>query len=1380
MDKETRSAIERATQKARRILEADFAEQLEGTYEVLLSGVVAPRAGAHLSPRQHAVRERIVASIEHRRAAGEKPAEAVSSYLRDAAFTVLNRFAALEMIEARGLTQECVRKGEQSSGYREFIGLAPGVALLPGGEGYRIYLECLFDELSTEVKVLFDRRDPVSALWPRRAAFDELLGVLNAPELAAVWGEDETIGWVYQYFNSGDERRAMREASQAPRNSRELAVRNQFFTPRYVVRFLTENTLARIWIEMMGEGDGASRIAERCDFLVRNAERRGPRVKKDPRDLKLLDPACGSGHFLLYSFDLLLSIYEEAWADPTAAVSATTGRTLRDDYPDLASLRRAAPALILEQNLHGVDIDSRCAQIAALALWLRAQRAWQEAKVSANVRPRITETHIIVAEPMPGDEALVEEFAATLDPPLLGSLFRKMVAEMRFAGELGTLVRVESLLAEEIRRANVEYNQQKKTTGYLPGLEPPLTQGNLDFSQIDDDAFFDRVEQLLLGSLRQFAESAGGGPAVRKHLFAGDAAQGIALVDIVRMKYDVVLMNPPFGACGFASKKEFERAYRRSKTNIYAAFVERGTELLDSLGLLGAVTSRSGFFLTTYHQWREEVLLRDCAPVVLADLGTGVLDGALVEVAAYCLGRGVKTTNVFRLLECEPKEDQLRAMAKRSGSEEDAHRYVVNFQSFLKLPRSPFAYWVREELLELFSRLPRLGEEYTAARGAYTTADFRFYRLLWEVPINSLARSRSNRREDKGDVPLAKGGAWSPFYQDFHLAIRWNSDGAEAKALLSAYRDAKGWGADWSACLNGHSHYFRPGLTWARRSQRGLSMKVMPSACIFADIGPALFVDGDHREGLLALLAVVNSAIYRRLVQMLMAFGKFEVGVIQRTPVPVLEGESRRLLSSLARDGWSNGRAAVSGTETSCAFVLPWLIRTAGCSLRERGIESENLFAERAAAASDLLLRIDKSCLLLYGVEELGQGSTPESLSGDGGEPGLGGDAWLEEESGPEASELQEEPGSEAMDIEELSADLVSWVVGVSFGRFDANLATGERPIPSEPDPFDPLPVCSPGMLAGDDGLPLAEAPPGYAIDFPSDGILVDDPGHARDCVLAARTVFDVIFRQDADLRWNEAAAILDPKASSLRDWLRRTFFDRHIKVYSKSRRKAPIYWQVATPSASYSVWLYAHRLTADTFFHVLHDVIAPKLGLEERKLLALTQEAGPNPTVSQRKGIAGQEAFVDELRALREEITRVAPLWNPDLDDGVLLTMAPLWRLVPHNRAWQKELKAAWDSLCTGEYDWAHVAMHLWPERVISRCATDRSLAIAHGLEEVFWEEDSKGKWAARKKSLTPVGTLVAERTSPAVKAALKDLLDAPVPPGAVRATRRGARRNG
>ena len=127
------------------------------------------------------------------------------------------------------------------------------------------------------------------------------------------------------------------------------------------------------------------------------------------------------------------------------------------------------------------------------------------------------------------------------------------------------------------------------------------------------------------------------------------------------------------------------------------------------------------------------------------------------------------------------------------------------------------------------------------------------------------------------------------------------------------------------------------------------------------------------------------------------------------------------------------------------------------------------------------------------------------------------------------------------------------------------------------------------------------------------------------------------------------------------------------------------------------------------------------------------------------------------------DEVKRVAPLWNPNLDDGVVLAMAPLWRLVPQHKPWQKELKSRWDELCAGKYDWAHVAMHLWPERVVPKCATDRSLAIAHGLEDELWVSVEGEKWKPRTTPLRPLADLIRDRSSPAVKAALNSLLEAP-----------------
>ncbi len=640
MEKEQRQKLERLTQAARRLLEQEFREQLEGRYDVLLDGRIGLAPGAHLSEQERMVWQRIVAAIAHRRRPGVSSAEAVMGYRREAAFHTLNRFVALKMLEARELVKECISNGAESKGFNEFKLMAPGLIQLPDG-GYRIYIESLLDELGRQVGVLFNRLDPATLLWPRRQAFTTLLELLNDPELAAVWQEDETIGWVYQYFNGEDERRQMRAESQAPRNSRELAVRNQFFTPRYVVQFLTDNSLGQLWVEMR---QGSTRLAE-LDYLVKDSERL-PRPAKDPRDLRVLDPACGSGHFLLYCFDLLAGdpsrglagIYLEAWRAEEQPPSQATGNSLRHDYPTQEALLKAVPELILRHNLHGVDIDPRAAQIAALALWMRAQRGFQEAGIPAAERPPIRRTNVVTAEPMPGDQLLVHEFSTGLEPRVLGELFQQMVEAMKLAGELGSLLRIDRALESAVAEARRQFVAEEQLQ--LPVFEQPSRQLGFDLSGISDASFFDSAEERIVAALAAYAAQAPASMTVRRRLFAEDAAQGIAFIDLIRQRYDAVLMNPPFGAASLAAKREFETAYPRTKNDLYAAFVERGIELLQPGGYLGAITSRTGFFLSSFQRWREEVLLQEAPPTVFADLGQGVLDSAMVEVAAYCLRKG--------------------------------------------------------------------------------------------------------------------------------------------------------------------------------------------------------------------------------------------------------------------------------------------------------------------------------------------------------------------------------------------------------------------------------------------------------------------------------------------------------------------------------------------------------------------------------------------------------------------------------------------------------------------------------------------------------------------------------------------------------------------
>lgn len=739
-------------------------------------------------------------------------------------------------------------------------------------------------------------------------------------------------------------------------------------------------------------------------------------------------------------------------------------------------------------------------------------------------------------------------------------------------------------------------------------------------------------------------------------------------------------------------------------------------------------------------------------------------------------------TVFLRLLEAEDKERALLGLAHMNRGPGGRQRFDTDPVEFSVVPRSPFAYWVSERVRDLFLKLPPFEMEgRTAKHGAATLDDMRFLRLASEVT-----------QHFPEWVPFAKGGNYSPHYADISMMLNWATDGREVKA----YVEAKVGSA--SRTIQATDYYFRPALTWTAATTLEFSIRALPSGCVFGHRGPCVFTE--DQTSLPCLLALLGSSIFRFIVSLSLGLAdagrrSYEVGIIQRTPVPGLLPADESALASLARDAWSLKRALDTRTEYSHAFSLPALLQSPSTTLAARATAWADRVRSTDTELTAIQAEIDDRCFALYDINDEDRKAITEGFGGTAAAPPTdAAEADAESASAPvsssasdpttsarraaddaDFSDESDESTLAIADATALTADLLSWSIGVAFGRFDLRLATGERALPPEPDPFDPLPVCSPGMLTGADGLPCATPPSGYPIDIPQDGVLLDDPGHPRDLTASARAVFDFVFGADADARWQEAAGILDPKNHDLRAFVARAFFEQHLKRYSKSRRKAPIYWQLATPSASYSVWLYAHRLTPETFFHVLHDVVAPKLGLEERKLLSLTQESGPNPTASQRKEIAGQEAFVDELRAFRGEVTRVAPLWKPDLDDGVLLTMAPLWRLVPQHRAWQKELKAAWDSLCAGEYDWAHAAMHLWPERVVPKCSTDRSLAIAHGLEDVFWEEDAKGKWAARKTPLTPVAPLVAERTSPAVRAALKDLLEAPQNRGASKGRRKG-----
>ena len=1642
MDRDTRNLLANTTQALRRGLEEEFARQLEGRFDVLRDGSIATDPSPQLDDSEKLTRCKIVEAIHHRRASGENDQESVDGFLRETAFTFLNRLAALKMMEARGIVQECVSAcdshGFNARGFKEFGGLAPGLIELADG-GYRLYLECLFDEIGREVGILFDRTDPASLLWPRRAALLDALGRINDPKLAGIWGEDETIGWIYQYYNDPEERRKMRDVKQggsaAPRNSREMAVRNQFFTPRYVVEFLTDNALGRLWYEMT---KGKTSLKDRCRYLIKRPVelflpgpetyiwhdalgleefrrfsatasphdlpanpaigmllgwiglmtpdhlfvglegiprprhelldtilipleagnhhqeldatstvdllkilRRisfefedngyGPTVPvapvsenptlatlwaalrsrlihppenlskeeqlqqpvfiphrplKDPRQIRLIDPACGSMHFGLYSFDLLLVIYEDAW-------DLGVCQDLQRDYPTKEEFMKDVPRLILEHNIHGIDIDPRATQIAGLALWLRSQKAWQQQGLRPAERPTITRSNIVCAEPMPGEKDLllrfVERSFQSSERPFFTRLLSEIFLTMRLAGEAGSLLKIEDDVSALIADARAQWKKIGKRDGDFFSqaeilnldrrtiLQQPLDTGtwSLDaLSGIPNDRFWDKAEERIYQALRDFAESAGGN--YQRRLFADDAAHGFAFIDLCRQRYDVALMNPPFGDASLPSKPYLDETYGDTKGDVYKAFVECFQARLVPAGFLGIISSRTGFFLGQSEDWRTRVVLRLFRPIALADLGMGVLD-AMVEVAAYVLrslseseirdlthsivpaletvtldkqdrfslpkwqaardglkrhqaiaelehleaagfierspGDTVRYTPVWKTVKgvsAPPApifpplvcvralagDDKGKVLIESVIDQSNQGVFITNPAEFTTFPGTPFAYWAPPSLSRVFKEFPRFETERRRVRqGGVTGNDTRFLRGWWEVPAKGFVQT------DIQWVPFAKGGKFSPFFSDVAMVVRWHFERCTFFSFtgLPHRPSEKPSSAD---------SYFSKGLTWPLRASR-FAPSPLPNNAVFSIRGYAILCD--DKEELLPLLAIGNSSLFDFIFKLALGrFGypEFVVGILQKLPLPNIS-ENREIveiLSKQARIATQIKRSMDSANLASHAFISCALTSVPGTTLAARITAWSEKILNKKHNLSEVQIEIDNLSFDLYGIDSAGRTAVFDALVTESTVP---------EDDASEESDPEDEPASE--NPQTLMAELFDYVIGATFGRWDLRFATGDKHAPPEPDPFDPLPVCPPGMLQSADGLPSnpADVSAGYPLRISWPGILVDDKGHDEDIEARVREVLTVVFPGRVDEIAHEACGILGVK--TLREFFRKptAFFAGHLTAHSKGRQ-APIYWPLCSPNGLYTLWLYYPRLTADTLFTALRDFLEPKLQYEEGRAFRIRQDAGPTPAPSQRAEIAEADELVDDLRALRDELKRVAPLFKPDLNDGVILNYAPLWRMIGLPK-WRKDCQATWEKLAAGDYDWAHLALHLWPERIIPKCATDRSLAIAHGLESTFWEEipadelptnqrgrggkkktkpepipepedetpdeeeaptQGAGKWRPKKVPAGEFQHLIATRTSPAVRAALDALETTSVIGGAKKKTKATARK--
>lgn len=879
---------------ARELLTRETSDLLQQVYRIdPQTGARLPVPKGHLletSPEAQANRKRIEQLLDDEVDAGLDRAAAVAKLIKETAFTHLNRLVAFKLLEARKLVRGVLAKHHQANGFLMWLvdrpeeeklynqGDSPndrdGFGEAPRDRAYRHFLLWQSAELAKEIRVLFDPDNIPSLLFPRPGALKELIDALNAEERNADWapGNEETVGWVYQFFNSEELEAAFAEARLSGKKfaKEDIPSVTQLFTPRPTVRFLVENTLGRLWVRMHPD----SRLREQLGCLVPLPDEAPAASMKPVEEIRVLDPACGSMHFGLIAFDLLTEMYREELER-----AGTPGWPAEPSVSSEAEI----PAAILAHNLYGIDIDQRAVQLSALALYLKAK--------SANREARLEESNLACADVAIFRGQHLNKIMGEMALPrgVTRDLFVKFRDSLEEASQMGTLVRLETnfqnFQSERLREAIDAYVLKKREEGI-------------------DESYF-----------------------------ANETGKGLRLLEALERRYDVVFTNPPYVSARKmnAEMSRFMKAnYKSAKGDLFAAFIQRCLELASEEGLVGMLTMHSFMFISSYEKLRA--YLSDNAIIhTVAHYGPGLFavgNPGTLQTAAFVLRREAfeekrrEARGVYFRLVKEPDAESKRAafeqaLARYRSGEPDPRVYLYRQGDFAAIPGSPWVYWITPGLRKLFLTLPKLGEISTPRQGLATADNTRFLRYWWEAGLSRIKRNASNATDADGSglrwFPYMKGGGFKRWYGNQEFCVNWHRDGEEIKQYIcEAYPYLNG---KWEWVAKNTDFYFRRGVTYSYLTAGAFSARLSPGGFIFDVAGSSLFPDD-----IPLVLALLNSTFAQFALKLINPTVNFQVGDLARLPVPK---RSSGRLRQLVEQAIELARKDSEEDETIYDFIAP-------------------------------------------------------------------------------------------------------------------------------------------------------------------------------------------------------------------------------------------------------------------------------------------------------------------------------------------------------------------------------------------------------------------------------------------------------------------------
>lgn len=815
-------------------------------------------------------------------------ADAYEKLVEELTFTLFNRLAALKVMEAHTLHPEIVTRRE-SHGGRSFAHLAwleqNTNARNEEAEGLLLFLEDQLQKLATDIP-LFSPQHPYHLL-PTALELQGIINAFNQVETdtqveTEIWKSDDVLGWLYESYNNY--KKAAHKASGDKTEYNKVSIQSQVYTPRWVVQFLVDNSLGKLYLEMYPDSE------IRNKYKIANAPNHQTRDRKPLHEIRMIDPSTGSGNYLLYGFDMYYDLYIDQIENYGA------------DYNEAD-----VPKLIIEHNLHGVDLDDRAIQLAQLGLYIKAKRKKRTAKI---------EHFNIVSSDffLPAYNDVQDIF----DDGNVGERERKIIEDLwedlQNAHKFGSLIRLEEKL-------NLKWFGEKKE---LPkGVLTMFGQENLDNYENFRTNFFTNLQKAVAQNTAKQGQT-----------FLNTITQdAITFLQLLTQKYDVAVANPPYtDSADFGPELKIfvEANYKQPykfNTNLYAVFIKRCCEIINENGKVAMVHPPTFMYIKTFEDVRKFMLDKMHISLFVEWGYLGMFhQSARVDAAMYILEKKPKDVPVqFIKLNDIYEGRRYEAFVKDYddllANRPNKHNITLPQEKLKIIEGWPFIYWISDGFREKFQG-DLLGKISDVKTGISTGDNERFSRFWWEIfyyykKINDQIKWKS----------FIKGGAYNKWYGNNWLIVNWDNNGYEIKNLY----DDKG---KLKSRPQNEQFYFKNGVSTVKASSKGGDFRIIPENCIFSDGAPSVFFNSN--DEIMLSLGFLNSKVPSYILQCLNPTVNTQVGDLEKIPFPNIEVSINHRLLILTNNNVSVKKSLYKYLLTEPNFTQSPLLAFQGASLKDR------------------------------------------------------------------------------------------------------------------------------------------------------------------------------------------------------------------------------------------------------------------------------------------------------------------------------------------------------------------------------------------------------------------------------------------------------------